>query len=620
MNQRFKAYLQSLQPKPAVVAGHVASVAIDPETGQQTHAQIAVGANVLRVKLDAFAPPLANGDAVRLAQYGQAASADYRLAGLEAGGRANTGLFPVLNDGTVLGGVAYPGGDYIFGKLDEGNIHIEAQTGRLYQRVGFDVRGILYPDGKQLFGHCVKSGGEWTPDGANLLLSATALKLRVGTTDTIRLTTDGTAWLERKLHVARNGLLQVGDNFGAHIRMGRVVEMDASGNPIMEAIDRFAVRVFDGSGLPRIALLTGTADSPLSPAWLLGLETDLHYLRYQNGLLQLKGEGIFERGRVGGFLLTPNYLESVNGRVRLVSSGEDGEGGYSEGITLMADLADAAGVIRWVNPDSTDWNIGIEYVSRDPNGYYLKYSHISTPREQTGKTKHVWISGGWGSHNRTLSYDSDGVLDGIVSAQANSISAWAVPWGDYDPQYGEPHQLTFNGLIWNVFTPPTAIPTVVFNGTSDVNAISLANYTNTTEGIHARVLANSVEILIPVDVRNRFNSNLTEVYLIGLKLLWKKAINGAYLGSAKFVKQNFSTGAKETLKNLSNVQQGASAGIFTTALQAEIDAPVMLENTTNYQYFVVLEGKGMSTSGDLRIMGVEATLCDETYKALNYAS
>lgn len=620
MNKRFAEYIGSLQRKPTVVAGHVASVAIDPDTGQQTHAQIAIGSNILKIKLDQFAPPLANGDAVRLEQYGLAASADYRLAGIEAGGRANTGLFPVMTDGTVLGGIAYPGGDYIFGKLDEGNIHIEAQTGRLYQRVGFDVHGILYPDGRQLYGHCAKVGGEWTPDGANLLLSATALKLRVGTTDTIRLTTDGVAWLERKLHVARNGVLQVGDNFGAHIRMGRVVELDASGNPIAEAIDRFAVRVFDGSGLPRIALLTGTPDSPLSPAWLLGLETDSHYLRYQNGLLKVQGEGVFERGRVGGFVLTPYYLESLNGRMRLVSSGTDEGGGYAEGITLMADLADAAGVIRWVNPDSKDWNIGIEYVGREPNGDYVKYSHVSTPREQTGFTKHVWISGGWGSHNRTLSYDSDGALNGVVTAQINSISAWAVPWGDYDPQYGNPHQLTLDGLIWNVFTPPTAIPAVVYNGTSDVNAVSLANYTNATEGIHARVLANSVEILIPVDARNRFNRNSTAVYLINLKVLWKKTITGAYLGSAKFVKQNFATGEKETLKTLTNVQQGAGAGVFTTALQTEIDTPVMLENTTNYQYFVVLEGKGMSVSGDLRIMGVEATLCDETYKELNYAS
>lgn len=609
MNPRAKEYFASLQRKPAVVAGHVAGVTIDPNTGQQTHAQIAIGNNLLRISLDLFAPPLANGDAVRLEQYGLAASADYRLAGLEAGGRANVGLFPILNDGTVIGGVAYPGGDYIFGKLDEGNLHIEAQTGRLYQRVGADTHGILYPDGRQLFGHCAKVGGEWTPDGANLLLSADAVKLRAGTTDTIRLTADGVAWLERKMHVSRNGTLQVGDNFGAQIRMGRVVEFDANGNPIAEEIDRYAIRAFDGSGLPRIAILTGTPDAPLSPAWFLGLENDLHYLRYQSGELDLKGRITTQEGRVGGFILAYDRLRSVNGRIQLVSEASDD---FAEGMVLFADLPERTGAIRWIDPNNQVWNLGIEYTGYDPAyGGYVKYSHVSTPEGETGPTKHVWVSGGYGSQNKRLEFHSDGTLMGAEVVQTNHVEATRI----VDQFGGVNAQLTLRGLVWTVFVPPTALPIVTNNG----SVVSVTNFEDYNDGVYARLLysaANGAFIPIPLDVRPRAG-RAASVFAIGLKVFWHKATTNAYLATIKLAGQVFG-GSKTTHKTVTNAQQGSAAGYYTTAvLTEEVDTPIQLAAGSTNQYFLVLQAYGMAASGDVKIMGVEMTLCDATYKELN---
>ena len=614
MNPKISAYFASLQRKPPVVAGHVASVTIDPDTGQQTRAQIAIGANLLTLQLDAFAPPLAQGDAVRLAQYGQAASAEYRLAGLEAGGRANTGLFPVLNDGTVLGGVAYPGGDYIFGKLDEGNLHVEAQTGRLYQRVGTDVRGILYPDGQQLFGHCALVGGEWTPDGNNLLLSADALRLRVGETDTIRLTPDGVAWVERKLHVARDGVLQVGDNFGAHIRMGRVVELDDSGNPIAEALDRFAVRVFDGSGLPRIALLTGTPDAPLSPAWLLGLETDTQYLRYQSGVLKVRGEGIFDTGRVGGFTLSRNFMRSENGKVRIVSDTNDA---YGEGIILLGVEPSNAGAIRWVDEIDSNWNVGLEYVGREGNTW-TKYSHVSTPEGESGYTRHVWVSGGWGNYNRTLTFDSNGDLTGAHTVEANRIAAHKLYYADNDPQYPEPQGLNLVGLRWNVVVPPTAVPPVTNAG----SVVSM--YYSGSNLAHARLLysaANGAEIPIALNVTHPTNDRdyVDGVYLLELKLLWKKTISTAYLSELKLTQHNFNADTVSAMKTLNNVEYTTPAASYTTVVHATSDAPLALSAASGMQHYLVVTGQ-FAVTGQLQIMGVEMTLCDDTYWSINYGA
>lgn len=186
MADEIKQFFRRIQLKPAIVAGHVANVTVDPATGQQLSALVTVGNNTIRVRLDPNTAPLANGDQVRLEQYGYSATAEYKLAGIEAGGRPNSGTFPVLNDGTILGGATYAGGDLIIGKLDEGNLFAEYATGRLYHRIGASVYGIDYPDGARLFGHAVKST-DWAADGPNVYIDANGIRLRNALTDALTL-------------------------------------------------------------------------------------------------------------------------------------------------------------------------------------------------------------------------------------------------------------------------------------------------------------------------------------------------------------------------------------------------------------------------------------------------
>jgi hypothetical protein len=229
--------------KPNVVSGHIASVDIDAATGQQRYANVAIGSSTLRIRLDPSAPMLANGDQVRLEQYGYAASAEYRLAGIESGARTGAGTFVVLNDGTTLAGQAYDGGDVVFGKLDAGNIWIEHETGRLYHRIGSTVYGIEYPDGSQLIGHAAISGGDYAADGGNVLLDATSIKLRTALTDLV--TVDGT----NGIRMYSGGTQRVAikpDGSGWFVGSNKMY-WDASGNLTVAGVTADHITVTDGS-------------------------------------------------------------------------------------------------------------------------------------------------------------------------------------------------------------------------------------------------------------------------------------------------------------------------------------------------------------------------------------
>lgn len=144
MNEQVSAFFKSLQRKPNVVSGHVVAVTADTTTGEQRSATVAIGGNTISVPLDALAPRLAMGDQVRLEQYGQAALAEYRLAGLEAGARPGSGFYTVLDNGTVIGGTAYPGGDLLLGSRQDGiSWWYQAAAGRWLIRHGTTMQGAI---------------------------------------------------------------------------------------------------------------------------------------------------------------------------------------------------------------------------------------------------------------------------------------------------------------------------------------------------------------------------------------------------------------------------------------------------------------------------------------------
>lgn len=394
-------FFQRIQLKPNVVSGHVASVTRNSDTGEQIYAAVVVGGNTIRVKLDPFAPLLAIGDQVRLEQFGLAASADYKLAGIEAGSRPGSGTFQVLDNGTVIGGVTYAGGDFITGQLVGGNTLSEYATGRLYHRVGAQVYGIEYPDGKQLFGHAVLVGGDWIADGANVLVEPTGVHLRVGVDDTIHLAVDGTAYLKKALTLGDptskitggktdfatgtgffigyhngvqkidvgddinflrwdgvkldvSGTVRIGKPLGPQIRGGVALDFDSNGQPLVEDFERYAWRIYDASGMPKISLLTGTVSNPNTPAALFGTEGDLNYLWYKDGELRLKGQAVIDGGHIGGFSVTDKRFTSDNNRVILVN---ENELEFAEGLLLIrGQTPENAGVIAW----RRDANVGSE--------------------------------------------------------------------------------------------------------------------------------------------------------------------------------------------------------------------------------------------------------------------
>lgn len=391
MSQDVKEFFRKIQLRPAVISGHVSGVTVDAATGVQQYATVAVGGSVIRIPIDASAPGLAAGDQVRLEQYGFAASAEYRLAGIEAGARPASGAFQVLNDGTQIGGVAYAGGDFITGKIAAGNIFSEYATGRLYHRVGVEVYGIEYPTGEQLFGHALKTGGDWLADGPNVLITPTSVRLRNTTTDIMRFDVNGVAYIEQALEIGSvnghiqagktaygagvgfwvgadsgvvkldvgnatdylrwdgtrldvSGSMRIGKPFGPMIRGGVAIDYDGAGQPLPETTTRYAWRIYDATGLPKVSLLTGTRANPDVAAALFGAENDANYLWYKDGLLRLKGEAVIDGGQLGGFLVDEHRITSTNNRVVLVND-QDLE--FAEGLLLITGVADDAGTIAW---------------------------------------------------------------------------------------------------------------------------------------------------------------------------------------------------------------------------------------------------------------------------------
>ncbi len=580
MNPDVLNFFQNLQRKPAVVSGHVVSVVADAATGAQKSARLSIGGSTIEIALDALAPRLATGDQVRLEQYGQAATAEYRLAGLEAGARPGSGLFQALDDLT-LNGAGYAGGDAIFGKLSGGNQFSEYATGRLYHRIGTDVYGIEYPDGSQLFGRAILDGGDWVPDGPNVYITPTGLQLRNGTDAAIRLGVDGRAYIESEMQVGADG--------GGRVIFGPVLDFDSSGN-LLGASDRWGLRVYDESGLPRIALLTGSVADPNKALFLLGAETDTHYLRYTDGLLLVKGEVRSDTGNIGGFTILADRLSSQNERVQLIAEATED---YGEGIRLLSNRPADTGSILWFDPNNPTWGLGIEYVAySDDYAGWIKYSHVSTPVDNTAPTKHTWVSGGWGGINAKMEFDSTGNL--------------TVPTGIYAETLNKPvsgPDLTLHGVTHEYLLPANCVPLT----TQMATVARLRDYSSYSEGVAAQILtaANSNEIPIALPIYKLAGANATQI--ASLVLVWEKAITATYWASIKLVKQNPLTGSKTTVVTLSNVESGSAAARYSTVVVSTATEV----NPASEVWYLVVKPYGLVSNGDILIHSVAMVLSAE---------
>lgn len=255
MSAKVQKFFDSLQRRPTVISGHVASVVIDSTTGEQRRASVLVGDSTIVIPLDALAPRLGAGDAIRLTQYGTAAAAEYRVAGLETGARPGSGAYQMLDNGTVLGGGTYQGGDWVFGKLSGGNVYVEYATGRLYHRIGLSVNGIEYPDGSQLFGHAALDGGDYAADGANVyIVPSGGVKIRNGIVDA--LTIDATNGIRQySAGVQRSWFKQDGSGWLAG---SDKLTWDASGNVALSGAITATSGAIGGWTLGATALTSGS--------------------------------------------------------------------------------------------------------------------------------------------------------------------------------------------------------------------------------------------------------------------------------------------------------------------------------------------------------------------------
>lgn len=379
-----KQFFGRIQLKPTIVSGHVTSVTVDQDTGQQLSALVSVGGSTIRIRLDPNTAAIAAGDQVRLEQHGQSAMADYRLVGIEAGYRPNSGVTTVLNDGTVIDGVTYNGGDLVLGKIDEGNIFTEYETGRMYHRIGSDVYGIDYPDGSRLFGHAVY-GTDWEPDGPNVFIDANGVWLRdalsnvltldsvngiqmfSGAEQRVEIAPDGTGWLggadkfywDADGNVTMSGSLLTGagtifmneDGFwlgdtdsGAGLTLNEVKDVYGVGT------GSFGLRIYDEAGVAHISLLSRAGDTPL---FRLGTPAADTWLQWDENGLELKGTITATDGSITGSLYVgsdePRIL--IDGANKLIQSTNyyKGVSGFNlDGVTGSAEFEDitARGTIK----------------------------------------------------------------------------------------------------------------------------------------------------------------------------------------------------------------------------------------------------------------------------------
>jgi lysophospholipase L1-like esterase len=184
-SERIDRYFATRAERTKTLSGVITGVGHDATTGKQTYWDVQVAGSTVRVPLGSAAPTLGSGTAVTLEQSGSPSAASFQLR--DAVGPVGTvGAF-AFPDGATVGGKTYPSGDWIFGNIAGGNIHIEYDTGRLYHRIGNTVMGIEYANGDQLFGHATYSGGDWVADAANVLVQSTGIKLRNALVDALTL-------------------------------------------------------------------------------------------------------------------------------------------------------------------------------------------------------------------------------------------------------------------------------------------------------------------------------------------------------------------------------------------------------------------------------------------------
>lgn len=262
-------FLTTLQPRRETIVGQVVGVTRATDTGRQARADVRIGGTLnLAVALDAQAPELAPADYVRLENHGSTTLADWRVAGA-FGARPLAGMLQFL-DTTLVGGFTYGPGDIILGSTGDNapNWWYDYSEGTWYRRVGQRILGSEEANGRSVWGPL---------DGMHWVLDPTRNTFSVYNGDKELYVFDGdTAYIQ--------GWQGLGRPLGPGIRWGEIPQLDADGDPVLDAsgevVTRYGWRVIGLNGVPVVSILSGDQNNPDEAYLRIGAAGAENYLEY----------------------------------------------------------------------------------------------------------------------------------------------------------------------------------------------------------------------------------------------------------------------------------------------------------------------------------------------------
>lgn len=573
------------------------------------------GAQGVPVQVSGNMVSIAPGQMFHAENLGTPASPVWSLRGGAVGG--NLYLPRVVEFGES--GDGGDGGDLLLGDDSAGmaNFFFDESQGAFYGRFARTERlGLLAIEGAIFVGNrlsdhvWIDADGVDIKNGSVLLMSlsgTTGIKQYSGGAQRSQFNPDGSGWLAGPtkffwdtygdISIAGNfqaNSLQLGQSGGGRVVGGRILPT----NPFeFDPADHqyWGIRVYDETGLPRITLATGSVEDPRQAIFLLGAETDEHWLRFTKGLLKIKGEVEADAGKIGGFSILTDRLVSTNGRIRLFA---DSELDYGEGIRLIAGgTAPESGVVIWFDPEDDTWSLGLDYTTHDSTyDGWIKYSHVSTPRGVEKPTKHVWVSGGWNSGDATMEFGSDGRL--FVQGQVMAPSIYTQEISAYE-DYGA--GLHLHNVTHTYILDAQAVTTATNNG----NMARVRDLAGFPTGIAAQLLTTSNGYEVPIPLRLGGHGGSLPGEIRGLKLYWGKSTTGAHFDSIVLVRQNIFLGTKTTMVTLTNVGLSAAAGSFETVIVPDPAETGLYLNTSETDiWYLVVKPDGIVANTDAWIHGL----------------
>jgi hypothetical protein len=551
------------------------------------------------------------GDWLAAEQIGGGAGAQYVARGYVPGSRPQSGVWEITTP-TTIGTEVFDAGDVVHGNPYDTHWWYDYSAGRWYVRQGSTTHGALgfLAD---TYDYAVDSpavGFAFGDEVATWLSGDDVNGFRIfsGSTQRVALNPDGSGWFvdpavfawDTSGNLALAGdfkanSLRIGPQHGPTLFGGVVTDYDDAGQPLPDAQQggHFGLWIEDYYGRRRVALLTGTADWPDQPALFVGAVDDASYLRYEGDRLTVKGRIIGDEGEFARFQILEHRLESVNQKIRLIAEADDE---FGEGLVLVTGPTTAdAGTVRWNDPDPPpsrpNYTLGIKMCYYDDAyGGWVMQSQTTTPYgDDTSPTKHVWISGTWGSTQNTMEFDRDGFLTAPY-LKANSL-------GGYGSRLG------FSDVVWTRRLAGLTINTNL-GGVARVSE----HQGGFTGAPATQLPVNAAEVTIALP--HERPPGVSAHYLRKLIIKWQKTISGAYFEYVKVLQRNTNDGTVTEIVSYADLRQADGAARYTDTIIDDTTTPADIYLEAHLDFFLVLKTAGVSNANHLLLHHVEMTYSD----------